>query len=520
MKKLISMLGCIIIAVSMYGQRINGQSMTPTETEGILQVALSMTNNAEVSFDGFDGNTADMLQPDYFTMQGAKAVFTGADGEYSFFYNTNDKVISVARNNAVYPDVLWVIGGGFGHPKAGKANTGWQLDAPHAMQAKKIGEDVYELTMYLESGFDFLSKSHNDWDASHNLAGNKMDPFPVDEFELNFYVDPATGNSHFCRDFMAGKNFSTGVYTVRFDLAAGKCVFCKDGVSPDDFTVSRKINGVDGKFTTVVKGDNQKSVNYQYWDMNLAQGQNMDFEGFSNLHLMVQPEYFTNIHGQYVFNAPTGEYRIWFIIEDKAIYCERLDKTTFDDGVLVITGEGFIHPVKNGTLCDNLRAAWGYELPSDYVFCVNKGNGIHETYLYLEPAFYFAVYEGKDSWNRKAGNDNYTITGDIAALRDTEGNPNFCLDWRKREDFVPGTYRITFDTNNNTANFERVNMAEVNGVHDDGPTSITAVNVGYLEKEIESIYTVYGIKVNSGDNLPKGIYIIRYTDGSSAKMLK
>ena len=54
----------------------------------------------------------------------------------------------------------------------------------------------------------------------------------------------------------------------------------------------------------------------------------MDFEGFSNLHLMVQPEYFTNIRGQYVFNAPTGEYRIWFIIEDKAIYCERLDKTT------------------------------------------------------------------------------------------------------------------------------------------------------------------------------------------------
>ena len=63
-------------------------------------------------------------------------------------------------------------------------------------------------------------------------------------------------------------------------------------------------------------------------------------------------------------------------------------------------------------------------------------------------------------------------------------------------------------------------MAEVNGVHDDGTTSINAVNVGYLEKEIESIYTVYGIKVNSGDNLPKGIYIIRYTDGSSAKMLK
>ena len=116
-----------------------------------------------------------------------------------------------------------------------------------------------------------------------------MDPFPVDEFELNFYVDPATGNSHFCRDFMAGKNFST-ITPCCSQIVTECAIFDRVNKS---FTCNYKHAIIESSFVKTLT----INVNYQYWDMNLAQGQNMDFEGFSNLHLMVQPEYFTNIRG-------------------------------------------------------------------------------------------------------------------------------------------------------------------------------------------------------------------------------
>ena len=56
-----------------------------------------------------------------------------------------------------------------------------------------------------------------------------------------------------------------------------------------------KING-----TELTQSD---YPNYIGVELNLTKGQTVDFEGFSYLDYMLQPEYFTNENGQYKFNA-------------------------------------------------------------------------------------------------------------------------------------------------------------------------------------------------------------------------
>ena len=518
MKRNLLLLTLSLSSVCMWGQKVNDVDMTAERICDIdfMKASMQLTNGQKMAFSGFDNLNADeMLQPDFFEIEsGSEATFTGSDGKYSFYFNPSDNVMFVIKDDANYPDALWIIGQGFGHPKALKANAGWKLEAPLAMQAKKTGDDVYELTMYLENGFDFLSKSHSDWDVSHNLAGNKMFPWPEGEVQMNFYIGD-NGNSHFCGDFMSDEKFVAGVYTVKFDLKSGNCVFQKEGEPPVEFVSSRIINGVEGTNTQCSKNNGEKIVDYMYWDLDLKQGQNMNFQGFKRLNLMLQPEYFTNYSGTWVFNAPDGNYRIWFIKEDKAIYCERLDKNTLADGIVVMTGANYIHPVKNGTFCDNMRANWGYELPSDYVFCVPKENGVHETYLYLEPDFMIRGYEGKGSWSDPINGKTYTMTGDLADKQNI-GWDNLGLADDKKAEFTPGTFHVLIDTNNKTANFERVNMAEVNGVHSD-PTGVEEVLDA--EKTIVGVYTITGVKVTDTDNLAKGIYVITYSDGSSKKVI-
>lgn len=521
MKRNLLLLSLSLSSMGMWAQSVNGVELTtnPNNT-AFLKANVQLTNGETVTFAGFDDVYADeMLQPDFFEIEtGTTAVFTGITGEYTLEYNTADKVMFVVKEGAKYPEVLWLIGQGFGHPKAGKANPAWKLDLPDAMQAKKIDDDVYQMTMYLAADLDFVSKAEPNWDQNYVLCGNKMEPLPSNEVETVYFVNE-NGNSHLCGDYKATANFQAGVYTVRFDLKNKKCVFLKEGENPDDFTYERKINGVAGISTQLTGHD--KTIDYEYWDLDLTQNQSMTFTDFGRLELMVQPEFFTNYDGTWKFNAPTGRYRIWFITEDKALFCEPLGDPVVDEngeGVALITGEKFIHPAKNGVFCDNLRAAWGFDLPTDYVYCVPKGNGVHETYLYIEPGFYFGVFN-KNVWEYKTSGPDYTVTGDIAGLRSPENkNPNFCIDESRHGEFTSQAYHVTVDMKNKTINFAKVNMSEVNGVHTSIPLGVE--KVAEAEKTVTGVYSITGVKIIDTDNLAKGIYVIVYSDGTSKKVIK
>ena len=142
---------------------------------------------------------------------------------------------------------------------------------------------------------------------------------------------------------------------------------------------------------------------------------------------------------------------------------------------------------------------------------------MHETYLYIEPGFYFGVFN-KNVWEYKTSGPDYTVTGDIAGLRSSENkNPNFCIDESRHGEFTSQAYHVTVDMKNKTINFSKVNMSEVNGVHSD-PSGVE--KIVETEKTITGVYSITGVKVGDTDSLAKGIYVIVYSDGTSKKVIK
>ncbi len=125
--------------------------------------------------------------------------------------------------------------------------------------------------------------------------------------------------------------------------------------------------------------------NYIGVELNLTKGQTVDFEGFSYLDYMLQPEYFTNENGQYKFNAPDGKYKISYNKNRELIYVEKTTGAEFPETVW-ITGATFGHPRISGLLADDI-GNWGWENPKDFICCVKTGDRIFETNLFLNNDF-------------------------------------------------------------------------------------------------------------------------------------
>ena len=118
---------------------------------------------------------------------------------------------------------------------------------------------------------------------------------------------------------------------------------------------SYKINGTELTQST--------NPSYIAVELNLTKGQVVDFEGFSYLDYMLQPEYFTNENGQYKFNAPDGKYRISYNKDRELIYVEKTTDTEFPETVW-ITGAAFGHPRISGLLPDDI-GNWGWDNQTD-----------------------------------------------------------------------------------------------------------------------------------------------------------
>ncbi len=121
-----------------------------------------------------------------------------------------------------------------------------------------------------------------------------------------------------------------------------------------------KINGTELTQST--------NPSYIAVELNLTKGQVVDFEGFSYLDYMLQPEYFTNENGQYKFNAPDGKYRISYNKDRELIYVEKTTDTEFPETVW-ITGAAFGHPKSADSFPMTLEIGDGI-IQKDFICCV------------------------------------------------------------------------------------------------------------------------------------------------------
>lgn len=433
---------------------INGQEMgILSEAASYLGVALELQTGDEVTFENFS-DVRKMLQPDFFEgISKTKAKFIGTDGSYKLFYDPVNKLMYLENRSVTYPEGLWICGGSFGHPQAGRATVGsWTFNTPgDVFQCVKVADNVFETTLYLVKEFKFKLYKQRSWGAE--LGSTTVNPQPVDFIGKGwFYSDPATGGTgggHFTGDFVAGPEFTPGVYRVRIDLNKNICMFIDKVDESQLKPESYKING-----TELIQSD---ILGYISAELNLTKGHIVDFEGFSYLDYMLQPEYFAKENGQYKFTAPDGKYKISYNNNRELVFVEKMTAATYPE-VMWITGAAFGHPKISGLLNDDI-ANWGWSNPKDFVCCVATDNNIYETNLLLKDNFMFRFYNGKNNWNNGVSSFDVTIISEgdfIARGGYWDGDL-----WKETENFGPGTnfragiYHVKLDMNAKTCTFTR-----------------------------------------------------------------
>lgn len=432
---------------------INGQEMSIlSEATSYLGIPLELHAGDEITFDNF-GDVKKMLQTDFFKdISNNKATFTGTDGNYKLFYDPVNKLIYIENRSANYPDALWVCGESFGHPQAGWVTvTPWTFNTPgDVFQCVKVADNVFETTLYLVKDFKFKFYKQRGW--GNELTSTAINPQPVNLLGKGwYYSDPATGGTgggHFTGDFVAGPDFTPGVYRVRIDLNKNICMFIdkvdEEQLKPEFY----KINGEELIHSAY--------ENYISVELELTKGQNIEFEGFNYLDYMLQPEYFTNESGQYKFNAPSGKYKISYQKDRELIYVEKTTDAEFPETVW-ITGAAFGHPRISGLLADDI-ADWGWDNPKNFICSVKTEDNVFETNLLLKDGFMFRFYKRK-GWNNEITSFDVTIIseGDLVARGGYwEGDQ-----WRETENFGPGgnfragIYHVKLDMNAKTCTFTK-----------------------------------------------------------------
>ncbi len=498
MTVLLSILNC-------NAQKINGSDLQVIND--VKQVNLMLTKGSEVTFSGFDKSAAEMLQPEFFSVTGSgSATFLGLDGSYNIYYA--DGVLHIANPDMKFPETIWITGAGIGHPK-NKVQQGWSMDLPKIFMCNRVSDNAYRVTLRLDEGFDFKSFNRRSWDGDASFGSNIFTPYPASSIEKAFWIDGNTGNSHPTGDFISAWEFTPGVYTLEFDVSKGTCCLIEltgEETSAEEYSV----NGVKME-KSVIEGHSYYSA-----ELNLKKGEMVEFANIRHLRYLLQPEYFINRGVGYEFSAPDGRYRISYANERELIYVERIDKTSFDEDVLFLTGANFAHPATSGAFAEDFSAygnensGWGWQKPRDYVCCVNTAPGVFETNLYLKNGFMFRGYKAKANWDTVVSPaTGYTVKG----ADGIGGTYNF--DTSGPGTFTPGSYHIVFDKNENTATFTPVKMSEIGDVQS-GVESVAKDGI----RSVVGIFTIQGIRVDNEDSLPSGIYIIKYSDGTASKCLK
>ncbi|MDP4240602.1 MAG: DUF5016 domain-containing protein [Bacteroidota bacterium] len=148
--------------------------------------------NVEVTFTGFTGTLVNSISPDYFQVTGTnKAKFLGKTGLYKAYYLTSaDYLYIEPQPSAIYPDVLWINGAGFGRPQASPTltTTPWNWNSPlEYAPCRPISAGVYQVTIYAKNnlgtdGFGSLNFKFFDqrgWTGSEETSSNYTVSLPL-----------------------------------------------------------------------------------------------------------------------------------------------------------------------------------------------------------------------------------------------------------------------------------------------------------------------------------------------------
>ena len=97
------------------------------------------------------------------------------------------------------------------------------------------------------------------------------------------------GNGHFTGDLIPGKDFTPGVYRLRIDMNKG-VIAAVNKMNEDDIkSLEFKVNGQ--------LMQRSETPDFLEVELELTQGQEVAFEGFSYLQYMLQPEFSNGLTG-------------------------------------------------------------------------------------------------------------------------------------------------------------------------------------------------------------------------------
>jgi len=148
--------------------------------------------NVEVTFTGITGALANSISPDYFQVTGTNtAKFLGKTGLYKAYYLVaGDYLYIEPQPTAVYPDVLWICGAGFGRPQGTPAltTTPWNWNNPmEYAPCRLIAAGIYQVTVYAINTvgtdgfgtFNFKFYDQQGWSGAEETSTNYTVSLPL-----------------------------------------------------------------------------------------------------------------------------------------------------------------------------------------------------------------------------------------------------------------------------------------------------------------------------------------------------
>ena len=440
---------------------VNGQLMpTWVDGPGTLAIYIELKNGQTMNIQGVE-NPIEKLSPDYFEEQNGEIIFTGATNGYTLCYDPAAQLFYLDNRAWAYPEVMWVCGKGYGHPKGGVATANWAWnDTKTTAMAKRVEDGVYECTLYLAS--DYALKFFKQYGWGDEVGSVSALPHPENLLSYGYSADDVTGNITINGDYQAGKDFTPGVYTLRLDLNKNCCTF-KGLVDEAAIDNTVKVNGIaltpvsyTGEYMrngSVVRETN----NYLGAEIDFENGQEVVLNNIPHPEKTLHTDFFEVRDGKIYFKGLSGRYRISYHLATNLTYCEPItigDNRIADKPYAIwITGEGLGHP--GSTMQRYCRSAFNWSDQIHHFVLTGNGDGKYKGTIFFEPkddvllnGFYFQFYGWKGSWDCLYPAHSCTIVNNEGASFGVfKGSQNY----GGNEDFAPGVYTVELDTTTPTA---------------------------------------------------------------------
>lgn len=457
---------------------VNGQLMPAwVDGPGTLATYIHLKNGQTMDIRGVD-SPIDKLSPDYFKEINGEIVFSGSSNNYTFCYNPVDALFYLDNRAWVYPDVMWVCGQGYGHPKGDSATSKWLwYDHRTTAMAKKVSEGVYECTLFLSSDFAFKFFKQYGW--GEEIGSITATPYPENQLSYGYTNDEVTGNIIINGDYQPGKDFKPGAYTLRLDLNKNCCLL-KEHVDESKIDNIVRINGkpltqisYTGEYYR--KGETIiETNNYLGTEIDFEAGQEVTINGIPRPDKTLHPDFFQYRDEKIYFTGRTGRYRISYHLANNLTYVEPItigDNRIADQPYAVwITGEGLGHP--RSTMHRYCRSAFNWSDQIHHFVLTGNGNGKYKGSIFFEPndevisdGPYFQFYSWKGSWDCiYPAHSVKIVNNEGASFGVFKGSQNYGAG----AGFTPGVYTVELDTKTSPATVSFSKKEELNMCIDGG----------------------------------------------------